>query len=85
MIKLSLTCLVSLLLSIYCNETSSPIEEKVDSIFSEFNNHAPGVAVDIIKNGELVFKKVYGSANLDYNIPITSTSVFNIASVSKQF
>lgn len=33
----------------------------------------------------MIFKKGYGLANLEYDIPITPASVFDIASVSKQF
>ncbi len=39
----------------------------------------------LIRDGELVFARGYGSANLDYRIPITSHSAFHLASVSKQF
>ena len=39
----------------------------------------------IVKEGKLVFSKGYGLANLEYKIPITSTTVFNATSLSKQF
>jgi len=61
------------------------ITRKVDSLFNRYTTTTPGCAVAIIKNGELVFKKGYGMANLEYNVPITSSSVFHIASESKQF
>jgi CubicO group peptidase (beta-lactamase class C family) len=60
--------------------------EKVDELFAAWdNNYSPGAAVAIAKDGEIVYKKGYGIANLEYDIPITTTSVFHIASVSKQF
>lgn len=58
---------------------------KIDSIFSRYTTSTPGSAVAIIKNGELVFKKGYGMANLEYNVPISPTSIFHIASESKQY
>lgn len=59
---------------------------KVDSIFSEWNGlDKPGASLGIIKDGELIYTKGYGAANLEYNIPNTSESVFRIASTSKQF
>lgn len=61
------------------------IIRKVDSLFSRYTTTTPGCAVAIIKNGELVFKKGYGIANLEYNVPITSSSIFHIASESKQY
>ncbi len=61
------------------------IIRKVDSLFSRYTTTTPGCAVAIIKNGEVVFKKGYGMSNLEYNVPVTSSSVFHIASESKQY
>jgi CubicO group peptidase (beta-lactamase class C family) len=59
-------------------------EQKIDSLFTEYNNK-PGYAVAIYKNGEIDFQKGYGLANLEYDIKISPKSVFDIASISKQF
>jgi CubicO group peptidase (beta-lactamase class C family) len=56
----------------------------IDSIFSEFKD-TPGCAVGVFKGGNILFRKGYGLANLDYDIPITPRTVFDIGSVSKQF
>ena len=37
------------------------------------------------RNGELVYTRGYGYANLDYDIPVTPQTVFDVASVTKQF
>ncbi len=59
---------------------------KVDKLFSKWNRpDSPGCALGIIKDGKLIYKRGYGSANLEYGIPITSKTVFRIGSVSKQF
>lgn len=58
---------------------------KVDSLFASYNSQTPGAAVAIVKDGKVVFQKGYGMADLDHDIPITPQTVFNIASVSKQF
>jgi CubicO group peptidase (beta-lactamase class C family) len=60
-------------------------EKKIDSLFSKYNSKTSGVAVSIVKDGEVIFKKGYGIANLEYDIPITPKTVFNVGSVSKQF
>src|SRR5215207_617851 len=60
------------------------IERTIDSLFAEYTN-TPGVAVAVVRNGEISFLKGYGVANLEYQTPITPRTVFNIASVSKQF
>ena len=66
--------------------TSKALEVKIDSIFSNYNDiNKPGASVAVVSNGEIIFKKGYGSANLEYDIPVTPSTVFHIASVSKQF
>lgn len=58
----------------------------IDSVFSRWDSpDTPGGTVGIIKEGKLVFAKGYGSANLDYNIPNESQTVYRIGSTSKQF
>ena len=62
------------------------LQTGIDSIFKDFAKpDAPGVAVLIVKDGKVAFEKGYGMANLEYDMPVTPTSVFDIASVSKQF
>lgn len=58
----------------------------VDAVFVDFRGaRTPGYAVGIVQNGRLVYARGFGAANLDYGIPITSRSAFNVASLSKQF
>jgi CubicO group peptidase (beta-lactamase class C family) len=42
-----------------------------------------GLAVGVIKDGKVIKTKGYGKANLELNIPVTTTTVFKIGSVSK--
>jgi CubicO group peptidase (beta-lactamase class C family) len=60
-------------------------EKQVDLLFSEINDKTPGAAVSIVKDGRVIYSKGFGLANLEYNIPITPKTKFNIASLSKQF
>lgn len=61
-------------------------EVRVDKIFAHLDTQeTPGCALSVIKHGEVIYKRGYGMANLEHNIPITPSSVFHIASVSKQF
>ncbi|MCA6075067.1 serine hydrolase domain-containing protein [Fulvivirga sedimenti] len=58
----------------------------IDSIFAEWSQPgSPGAALGIIRNGELIYAKGYGFANLEYDIPNTANTVFRIGSTSKQF
>ena len=58
----------------------------IDKVFKNYDDiQKPGAAVAVVKNGQVIFKKGYGSANLEYDLPVTPSTVFHIASVSKQF
>jgi len=62
------------------------LETKVDKIFSEWDKpDSPGCALAIIRDGKIVYERGYGIANLDSKAPITSTTLFDIGSISKQF
>ncbi len=64
----------------------STVEAKIDKIFAGFAKpESPGAAVAVLKEGMVVFRKGYGSAQLEYKIPITPSTIFHVASVSKQF
>ena len=86
------TFVLGLLASLTCHAQeeraarSAPVTEKVDALFAQWDKpDSPGCALAVIKDGQVIYKRGYGSANLDYGIPISSRSVFNIASTSKQF
>jgi CubicO group peptidase (beta-lactamase class C family) len=58
----------------------------IDSLFSRLDNQdSPGAAIAVIFNNDVVYKKCFGMANLEFDIPFTSSAVFDIASLSKQF
>jgi uncharacterized lipoprotein YddW (UPF0748 family)/CubicO group peptidase (beta-lactamase class C family) len=58
----------------------------IDRLFTEYNRDSlPGAAVMVIKNGEIVFQKGYGFANLETKDSVTAQSNFRLASVTKAF
>ena len=57
----------------------------IDNVFADFNSETPGCALGVVQSGQLVYGRGYGMANLEHDIPINTTSVFRIGSVSKQF
>lgn len=60
--------------------------KKVDTFLSQWDkNDMPGCAVAAVKDGNLVYKRAFGLANLDYDVANTTTTRFNVASVSKAF
>ena len=68
------------------SETGEDTIASIDKIFKDYNDiNKPGAAVAVVRDGKVVFKKGYGSANMEYDVPVDPATVFHIASVSKQF
>jgi CubicO group peptidase (beta-lactamase class C family) len=62
------------------------IKDKIDTVFAEVNSQrTPGAALAVIQQGQVSYATGYGSANLEINTPITSKTIFDIGSTSKQF
>ena len=58
---------------------------KVTQLLTQYDRtDAPGVAVAVVENGTAVYSRGFGMANLEYQLPITTSTVFDIASLSKQ-
>jgi CubicO group peptidase (beta-lactamase class C family) len=58
---------------------------RVDQLMAGYDPAAPGTVIAVTRNGELVFGRGYGLANIEYGVPLTPQSLFDLASVSKQF
>lgn len=86
----TIACIFSawLFSSVVIAQSVSPamLATKVDSLLSlSITDKDPGGVVGVISNHQVIFKKAYGLMNLEYNLPNTETTAFNLASVSKQF
>src|SRR5687768_150369 len=58
----------------------------VDRIFAALDKPgSPGCALGVVRDGRIIYERGYGTADLEWDEPITPTTVFNIGSVSKQF
>jgi CubicO group peptidase (beta-lactamase class C family) len=79
--------LATLLGNIVTAQPGAPnVEKKIDSLIQAYYQPGgPGVAVSVVRDGKIIYNKQVGHANLEYGIPITDSTVFHIASVSKQF
>jgi len=68
------------------NPLSKEQENQIDALFNQFDTtDKPGCSVGVIQDGGFIYKKSFGMANLDYDIPITSKSKFKIGSITKEF
>jgi CubicO group peptidase (beta-lactamase class C family) len=71
--------------------TKTPLSDdesakKVDAFLSQWDkNDLPGCGVGAVKDGKLVYKRGFGMANLEYDVPNTPLTLFNLASASKPF
>ncbi|MGA2136394.1 MAG: serine hydrolase domain-containing protein [Bryobacteraceae bacterium] len=68
------------------NETPRDLHLRVDKVFAKWDSTlSPGCALSVIRDGTIIYKRGYGMADLDHDIPITPETVFHVASISKQF
>ncbi|MEO0552159.1 MAG: serine hydrolase domain-containing protein [Bacteroidota bacterium] len=76
----------TLFLFVILFNSASAQNSKVDALFEEYNSTStPGIAVSVNKDGQTIYQKGFGMANLEYGIPITTKTKFHVASLSKQF
>lgn len=62
-----------------------PAPAAIDRIFAAFARPgSPGCALAVAREGRVVYARGYGLANLEHAVPISSGTVFDIASTSKQ-
>ena len=58
---------------------------KIEKIFSRYKTENPGCQLSISRNGKIIFSQAWGMADLERNAPLTTNSIIEAASVSKQF
>jgi CubicO group peptidase (beta-lactamase class C family) len=66
---------------------NSPGEStRVDQLFAEWDKpDSPGCALAVMRDGQIIYGRGYGMADLDHDVKITPATVFHAASMSKQF
>ncbi len=59
----------------------------IDSLYKKHatDNHFPGISFGIVVDGKLVYSGNYGYTDIEKKTPVTSSSLFRIASMSKSF
>ena len=87
--KCGMLVLVALALRMLLSVAAFPQDiptQTVDQIFAVYDKPgSPGCSLGVIRNGGFVYRKAYGSANLELRVPLSPQSVFYMGSVSKQF
>lgn len=67
--------------------SQSNLNESINKVLDSYvkSDFKPGLTVGIVKNGDLIFHANKGYMNLEYNLPFNDSTVFGLASVTKQF
>ena len=83
---LALACSCLFLASPLLTMRAQTIDTKVNALFARWNrNDSPGCGVGVSRNGVPVLERGYGMSSLEHALPITTSTVFNAGSISKQF
>lgn len=45
----------------------------------------PGMAVAVAQDGKIIFRKNYGQSDIEMNVEVNDSTIFNLASITKQF
>lgn len=77
---------LAIFLAILTVSCAQPKEEKLEELLSSYATYGTfSGAVLVAQEGALVYKKAFGLANREWDIPNQSDTRFRLASVSKQF
>lgn len=65
--------------------SESTLLEIESSIQKHYPSHGAGVKVLLLQDNDVLFKKAYGQAVIEYRIPMKADSPFHLGSITKQF
>jgi CubicO group peptidase (beta-lactamase class C family) len=63
--------------------TVDPVDTYIQSALQR--HHIPGLTLAVLQNGVLIKHRAYGLASLELNVPMTVTTRYNIAALTKMF
>ncbi|MFD2562097.1 serine hydrolase [Aquimarina rubra] len=62
------------------------LEKEIDEIVSSmYTLEEPGISILVAKDGKPLYRKAFGKANLELDVPLKPENVFEIGSITKQF
>ena len=80
---IAILLLVGVLLAVAAPARADRIDDYIKAEMQK--RRIPGLALAVVRDGTVVKMKGYGLANLDHDVPVTPDTVFELASVTKQF
>lgn len=86
MLKLKGYFSVLLFLFVFNGQAQIELQAQIDTLLKIYDSkNAPSLAISVIKDSTILYSKGLGIANLDYAIKNTDSTIFSLASISKQF
>ena len=84
--KFLLLSITSFFLFSSYNGKAQSVTSKIDSLLvPAFDVDGPGGTFLVAKDGQVLYRKAFGNANLELDVPMRPEHVFNIGSMTKQF
>ena len=85
--SLATLMVIEILLAGSCaSSRTASTDARIDPLFATWNRpDSPGCGVGVSRNGAVIYERGYGMASLERKVPITSSTVFPLASITKSF
>lgn len=65
---------------------SQTLEQRIDALVTtQYPSDEPGATVLVARDGEVLYRKAFGMASLELEVPMRPENVFQIGSITKQF
>lgn len=84
--KIRLLFFASLCIICFTHVQGQNMEKDIDAIISSmYTANEPGVSILVAKDGKSIYRKAFGKASLELDVPLKPENVFEIGSITKQF
>ena len=61
------------------------LESKIDNLLEEsYKQDGPGAVALVAKDGNVIYRKAFGNANLELGVPMIPENIFELGSITKQ-
>ncbi|TDI68635.1 MAG: class A beta-lactamase-related serine hydrolase, partial [Bacteroidetes bacterium] len=78
-----LFCSIILSTTLFAQSNSQKLDEMIQQGMEDWK--IPGLAAVVVKDGEIVYQKTYGTKDIDTQDPVNENTLFRMASTTKAF
>ncbi len=54
------------------------LDKRIDSLFSSYTKKTPGIAVTVLENGNMLIRKSFGMASLEFDVPFSHNTIVRL-------